>query len=195
MIEKVRKFITETLDNKTSLEKMVLKHLLDTEKYVKILYEEITGKNTPEELIIAALAHDIERAFRDPEVYENMYKSGKGFLDNDFLKYHQKRSAEILKNFLKTNNHPNEKIEEIYKYVRNHEIGGDFETDILKDADSISFFINNTEHFIKVKAKEASPEKVRVKLKWMFERITFSEAKTIAFPYYETSIDKLKKIR
>ena len=122
----------------------------------------------------------------------NMYKSEKGFLDIEFLKYHQKRSAEILSDFLKKNHYPEDKIEKIYKIVLNHEFGGDFDTDILKDADSISFFINNAEHFIKVKTKESSSEKVLSKLEWMYNRITNAEAKKIAYKFYENSINRLK---
>ncbi len=179
MIEKVREFVIEALSSKTSLEKMILQHLLDTEKYVEILHEKLTGEKPSEELLIAAVGHDIERAFRDLEIYEKMYKSPKGFLDKEFLDYHQKRSAEILKKFLETNSYEQKKIEKVYKYVSKHEVGGDFETDILKDADSISFFKNNVEHFVKVKSKESSPEKVREKLKWMFVRISFEESKKI----------------
>ncbi len=192
MIEKVKEFIHNVLSNKTDVERMVLNHLLITEEYVRFLYKKITDKDASEELRIAALGHDIERAFRDEKIYENMYKSEKGFLDIEFLKYHQKRSAEILSDFLRKNNYPEDKIKIIYKMVLNHEFGGDFDTNILKDADSISFFINNAEHFIKVKTKESSPDKVLSKLEWMYNRITSPEAKKIAYKFYGNSITRLK---
>ena len=173
---------------------MVLNHLLTTEKYVSILYKKLTGIDAPEELKIAALVHDIERAFRDMKIYEKMYKSEKGFLDTDFLKYHQRRSAEILSEFLKKSNYPQDKIKKVYNLVANHELGGDFETDILKDADSISFFIHNVEHFITVKTKESSIEKTLEKLNWMYGRITHNIAKEIVDSFYKKSIEKLKNL-
>ena len=185
MIDKVKDFIKECLENKGEVENMVLEHLLATEKYVSFLYKEITGKEAPEELRIAALGHDIERAFRDMNVYKKMYKSDKGFLDKEFLEYHQRKSAEIIADFLKTNNYPREKIEKVYNLIINHEFGGDFDTDILKDADSISFFIHNVEHFVKVKSKESSIEKVKEKLNWMFNRITNKQAKNIVISIYK----------
>ena len=193
MYHKVKKFITDVLSNKEDLEKMVLKHLLDTEKYVIVLYDKIIGKVPSEELLIASLGHDIERAFREVNVYEKMYHSANGFLDENFLKSHQERSAEILTDFLKKNKYPPTKIEKIYKLVRNHETGGDFDTDILKDADSISFFINNAYHFIKVKTKESSVEKVKEKLHWMFNRITFPIAKEIIEADYRNAIKILEE--
>ena len=44
MIEKVKEFIHNVLSNKTNVEKMVLNHLLITEKYVRILYQKIQVK-------------------------------------------------------------------------------------------------------------------------------------------------------
>ncbi len=192
MKNKVKRFVIENLQGKGDVEDMVLKHLLDTEKYVIVLYDKIIGKVPSEELLIASLGHDIERAFREVNVYEKMYNSANGFLDENFLKYHQEKSAEILSGFLKKNNYPPIKTENVYKLVRNHETGGDFDTDILKDADSISFFINNANHFIKVKTVESSEEKVKEKLKWMFERITFKESIEIAVPYYIKAMNDLE---
>ncbi len=184
MINKVKKFIKECLSNKGDVETMVLNHLLTTDEYVCKLYKKIAGNEAPEELRIAALTHDIERAFRDEKIYEKMYKSENGFLDKNFLEYHQKKSAEIICNFLKTQKYPENKIKKVYKLVSNHEFGGDFETNILKDADSISFFIHNVDHFIKVKSKESSYKKVKEKLNWMYNRITFKESKIILKPIY-----------
>ncbi len=191
MKNKIKRFVTESLQGKGNVEDMVLRHLLDTEKYVTVLHNKIIGKVPSEELLIASLGHDIERAFRDVNVYKKMYHSANGFLDKNFLKYHQKRSAEILTDFLKKNNYPPIKIKKVYKLVRNHEFGGDLDTNILKDADSISFFINNVNHFIKVKTVESSIEKVKEKLNWMFERITFKESKEIAEPYYIKAMNEL----
>ncbi len=194
MLNKVREFIKEVLENRTEVEKMVLNHLIETEKYVIILNREIFRKEPSEELRIAALGHDIERAFRDEKIYEKMYKSNSGFLSEWYLNYHQRKSAEILVEFLKNNNYPENKRKKVFNLILKHEIGGDVETNILKDADSISFFIINSEHFINVKTKQSSVEKVKEKLNWMFKRITFNEAKDIAKNYYLNAINRLEEV-
>ncbi len=194
MINKVKIFIKKLLENKTEVEKMVLNHLIDTEKYVILLNKKITKIEPSEELRIAALGHDIERAFRDEKIYEKMYKSENGFLSEWYLNYHQEKSAEIIANFLKSSNYPEDKIERVYNFILKHEVGGDFETNILKDADSISFFINNSEHFIIIKTKESSIEKVKEKLDWMYNRITFNEAKEIAKNLYLHALKNLDKL-
>jgi hypothetical protein len=195
MIEKVAEYIHKILENKTDLEKMILAHLIDTEKYSVYLYKKIKGKEPPEELRIAALGHDLERGFRDGKVYEKMYQSDDGFLNKDFLKYHQERSAEILADFLKNNHYPSDKIAKVHTLVSNHETGGDFDSNILKDADSVSFFKNNSKHFIEVKTVESSVKKVLKKLQWMYNRISFNEAKEAASPYYRDAVLKLEKIK
>ncbi len=194
MLDEVKDYVEFLFANKSDREKMILIHLLDTEKYVKILHLKLTDRQAPEYLLIAAVAHDIERGFRDEKVYENMFKSEKGFLNKEFLSYHQKRSAEILKEFLTEKNYNIRDIDKVYDIVSLHEIGGDTDTNILKDADSISFLINNVEHFVKIKTKEASIGKVKEKIDWMFHRITFKEAKKIALPFYENAKNKLKQI-
>jgi hypothetical protein len=122
-----------------------------------------------------------------------MYKSKQGFLDNDFLKYHQIKSAEIIVNFLKKNNCSENQLSKVYHLIANHEFGGDFESDILKDADSLSFFKINAEHFIKVKTKETSIKKVKEKLEWMYNRISYNETKESTLHYYKKAILKLEK--
>jgi hypothetical protein len=75
--------------------------------------------------------------------------------------------------------------------VSKHEVGGTKQQDILRDADSVSFFENNTEHFITEKAGELGRGKVKEKLDWMFERVTFQDAKNKVKIWYEESLKKL----
>lgn len=144
-----------------------------------------------EALCIAAFAHDTERAFRETSTHPMAGKSLKGFRDEQFLAYHQNKGAEIISDFLKEQKAPQELIDRVFRLISKHEVGGDEDQNLLKDADSVSYFENQIEHFLTVKAGEVGKEKVKEKFRWMFERISFEKAKDIARPMYEQAIKKL----
>jgi len=144
-----------------------------------------------EALLTAAIAHDIERAFREDAVYEKMFISENAFRDAAFLDYHQQRSAKIITDFLKTQDCPAEISDKVFYLIAHHETGGDPESNLLKDADSLSFFQTNVDLFVKVKVQESSPEKVKSKFDWMFERISGIDARELCRPLYEAALNKL----
>ncbi len=148
-----------------------------------------------EALLIAAVSHDIERAFREDHVYQKMFLSDNAFNDPDFLDYHQQRSAKIIAEFLKTLNCPTPLCDKVYHLVAHHETGGDPETDLLKDADSLSFFQTNVDLFVTVKTRESSPEKVKSKFDWMFARISDPTAREICRPLYNTALNRLATLK
>lgn len=129
---------------------------------------------------IAAYGHDIERAFRNEEkiVPEN-------YLDPVFLKHHQEKGAEIISNFLRSENAPTNLIEKVAYLISKHEIGGDAEQNALMDADSVSFFETNAEMFVTKKASIEGYKKVKEKLDWMFNRISSEDRKNFARANYE----------
>lgn len=147
--------------------------------------------NADEALQIAAFAHDVERAFRASSQEAKLDSSTKGFLDDEFLEEHQNKGAEIIANFLKDQHAPEELIERVRMLISKHEVGGNDDQNVLKDADSISYFENQVDHFIKTRAKEQGKEKVKDKFQWMFDRITSEQAKEIAKPMFEEAIKKL----
>jgi hypothetical protein len=88
-----------------------------------------------EALQIAALAHDIDRAD------EKQKTSRSDFNDYDAFKAaHAKNSAKILRKILNGCHVEQTIIDEACRLVERHEAGGDLCSDLLKDADSISFF-------------------------------------------------------
>lgn len=121
---------------------------------------------------IAAYSHDIERAFRtkDKEIPEN-------YLDQDFLKDHQEKGAEIMENFLRNEKAPEDMIFKVKHLIARHEVGGDDEQNALMDADSVSFLETNAEMFVNKKAPIEGYMKVKEKLDWMFNRISSIRAK------------------
>jgi hypothetical protein len=86
-------------------------------------------------LQIAALAHDIDRAIEDQKVRRG------DFDDYDAFKAaHARNGAKILRVILDECGVADLTQDEACRLVVRHEVGGDPGSDLLKDADSISFF-------------------------------------------------------
>ncbi len=89
-----------------------------------------------EALQIAALGHDIERAVEERKVKRQ------DFEDYDaFKQAHARNSASILRDLMLENGIGDPKfVGDVYTLVCRHEVGGDPRSDVLKDADSLSYF-------------------------------------------------------
>ena len=86
-------------------------------------------------LQLAALAHDIDRANEEIKVKRA------DFDDYDAFKAaHARNGAEILRPILSACGVPGDIVDEACRLVEVHEVGGDPSSDLLKDADSISYF-------------------------------------------------------
>ncbi|MCL5435542.1 MAG: DUF4202 domain-containing protein [Patescibacteria group bacterium] len=165
-----------------------LPHLERTVHWLRVL-----KPDADEAILIAAIAHDIERAFRNPE-YEERFKSSKeGFLDSGHMKYHQGEGARIIADFLKTQGADSALVERVKVLVSKHEEGGSDDQNVLKDADSISYFEVNAGKFVKLHLQKVGREKIRKKFDWMFSRITSEKARGIAGPWYEAAVKSLEK--
>ncbi len=93
-------------------------------------------------LQIAALGHDIERAIVQRKVRREDFEHY-----DQFKAAHAHNSAEILKEIMLDCGVDETLIEPVYELVRRHEVGGDERSDLLKDADSISYFDVNLPHY------------------------------------------------
>lgn len=108
-------------------------------------------------LQIAALGHDIERSRPD------RFKS-EDFTDHsEYKRLHSEKGAEMLGELLHNLDIDDEIINEVEDLVRLHEVGGTEEADVLRDADSISFFDNNLEFYIGYKGLEGAKKQVEYK--------------------------------
>ncbi len=88
-----------------------------------------------EALQIAALAHDIDRAVEKRKVRRRDYD------DYDAFKAaHARNGAKMLRAILEECGVPTPTADEACRLVECHEVGGDGHSDLLKDADSISYF-------------------------------------------------------
>ena len=181
LYQKVEQFVVDSLTKAGDTKG--IKHFKRTVYWVQQLKPE-----ADEALLIAAVAHDIERAFREPNYGE---KFQKGFRTDEHLTYHQEKGAEIIADFLRKKNVDKKLIERVKEFISKHEIGGSDDQNILKDADSVSFFENNVDHFVVKHVPEVGRENVRDKFDWMFNKISNEKAKQIALPWYKEAIKRL----
>jgi hypothetical protein len=145
-----------------------------------------------EALLIAAIGHDIERAFRsDALIFENHKGS---FRDAKWLEFHSNEGAKILEAFLIKQKADSNLINRVKHLVSKHETGGDEDQNLLKDADSLSFLENNAAIFLS-KIDKLGFDRVKEKFAWMYERISSSKAKEIAKPFYEKMMNDLEAHR
>ena len=137
-------------------------------------------------LQIAALAHDIERGFISD--YES--KTKEKFKEYEKHKReHSEKSAKIIGDLLKKYGFDEAFIKRVKHMVLLHEFGGDEESDLVRDADSISFFDTNLEYY----HSRHGDEKTRLKIKFMFDRIS-ERAKNIVRKKFKYNNPELNKI-
>lgn len=136
------------------------------------------------ELLIAALAHDIERAF-----YGDWKK---GSSDPDDLRKHQDLSAREIEKFLQKEKAEKSFIEKVKVLVAHHEEGGDEEQNALCDADCLAYFEEKAGRLAETFAQRGkTKDEVEKILSYVFNRITSRPAQKIARPFYEKAIKVL----
>lgn len=113
-------------------------------------------------LKIAALGHDIDRSTGYKKVKREDYKSY-----DEFKKAHTLNSAMIIADIMKKFSTNQELIDEVHNLIANHETGGDKRSDILKYADSISFFNVNLSYYF----ERNTEEETRRRCIWGLERL------------------------
>lgn len=183
LYRKVEKFVVDSCVG--SGRKRIAKHLTRTAFWVGEL-----KPDADEAMYIAAVSHDIERVKSKRNVDK---KEKKSFLDEELLRMHQKKGAEIIAEFLNKQKASKELIDRVVMLVEKHEIGGNNDQNIIKDADSISFFENNIDYFVEVKVEANGKDRVKEKFDWMFNRINSKEAKEIAREWYKEGLESLKR--
>lgn len=174
LYEKAENFVIESF-SKDGILTSRGKHLINTKNSLLEICP-----NAEEDLIIAALLHDIDAAFIDRAL------SG-GFKDPVYLEAHQKKSAEIAEEFVLKSGGNNDLALKVFELISKHEIGGTEKQNLLKDADSLSFFNRDLNKFLE-RHSDRSVNQLREKFDWMYERITSEKAKELARPMYEEAM-------
>ena len=115
-------------------------------------------------LRIAALAHDIDRALPEGERVRRA-----DFDDYDAFKAaHARNGARVLEDILRECGAPEPLIREACRLVALHEFGGDPRANLLRDADSLSFYETNLPLYL---AREGEAEALR-RARWGYKRLS-----------------------
>jgi hypothetical protein len=141
-------------------------------------------------LQIAALAHDIERG---SQLLDNIVQKNLNISTKEYLRPHEERGAKIIGKILKEYDVDKDDIKKIEGLVAKHEEGGDDDQNLIKDADSISFFENVVADVLS-RAKGFGKEMVKEKIDWMYNRITSNKAKEIVRGAYEKAVKDLESL-
>lgn len=184
LYDKVESFVRESFGNKHGMV-----HFERTVYWIRHL-----KPDADEALLIAGIAHDIERAFRTSGGDQDKRSKEIGYHHVDFFRHHEEEGARIIGKFLEEHGADKDLIYRVKMLVSRHEEGGNSDQNLLKDADSISFFENNISHFLENKIHEAGKENIKKKFEWMYSRMSSKEAKEIVRPWYEKAMDDLNRM-
>lgn len=163
------------------------RHLLRAEEWLLILKPAAS-----EEMLLAALTHDMERAFPGPD--SPIIDPKRGVDDPVYNMAHSERSARIVGAYLQEQGAAPESIEQVARFIRVHEYGGNDDENLVQAADSLSFLEVNVDSFLGwLDAGNAiwDADAVRAKFTWMYERIQVPQARDLAKPMYEEAMRKV----
>jgi len=152
-------------------------HLLRTEHWLLELSPEAS-----ERLRLAAVLHDIERAFPAPGFD---WDSARDWDNPEYNRWHQDRCADIASKWLHEHGASPELVDGVDALVRVHEDGGWPEADLLQAADSLSFLDTLTPLTISwVQSGRATPERAKAKISSSLDRIDpgLARARELAQP-------------
>jgi hypothetical protein len=163
-------------------------HLLKALEWLERL-----APDASEAVRLATLTHDMERAFPGPD--QPVHHAIKGFDDHEYNSAHAARSARIVGAWLRKQGADEVLAQEVERLIRVHEDGGWPEANLVQAADSLSFLDVNVDLFLDmVRAGKRTPEEMRVKLDYTYERIQVPHARDLALPYYRRAIERLNAL-
>lgn len=139
-----------------------------------------------EALQIAAVAHDIERAFPDPDA---TWDSARDWDSPGYNRWHQDRCADIIADRLRLEGAEPGLVAAVDRLVRAHEDGGWPEADLLQAADSLSFLETMAPLVGGWMATGRAPrERALAKLTSMYERMAVPRARELGAPLLTRAI-------
>jgi hypothetical protein len=131
-----------------------------------------------EEVQIAALGHDMERAF--PEGSPR-WEAARGWQDPLYDIAHTERSARFVGDFLRDHGVPEPSVREVVRLILAHESGGWHDADVIQAADSLSFLETMGRPVARWVAEgRATAEQARGRIDHAVRRIRYAPAKEIA---------------
>jgi len=136
-----------------------------------------------EALIIAALGHDIDRAIEASRAQKADYEDF-----NAFKTAHALHSAQILRTIMAECEVPPNVADEVYRLVSKHETGGGRRSDLLKEADSLSYFEVNLPLYFQRHGWEESLRRSA----WGYRRLSPGTQKIVrGFHYQDEELNRL----
>ena len=123
---------------KNEINKVIVESPFPEEPFHSVNTLEWVLKLNPEAdiaLQIAAIGHDIEQAFGDKRIHTTEYETY-----DEYKQAHALNSAEILAEMMEKCGVEQELVDNVARLVAHHEVGGDEREELLKNADTISFF-------------------------------------------------------
>lgn len=155
-------------------------HALNTVKWVR----KLAPDNNPL-LDIIALGHDIERAMEEVKVRRV------DFTDYDrFKQAHAENSARIVSQIMRECGWDEASIRKAAQIIRLHETGGDDMSDLVRDADALSFFEVNLPHYF----KRNDLVEVEDRCRWGYNRISPRHRHFVrSFQYPDNRLNSLVK--
>ena len=135
----------------------------------------------PEAVRVAALTHDMERAFPGPDSPAMSILS-----DPVYERLHAERSARIVSEWLRSEGADGTLVEDVQALILAHEVGGGHEANLVQAADRLSFLETNVDLFLEfARSGRFSVAEVRTKFDESYRRIQVPHAKALALPLYE----------
>ena len=166
------------------------RHLLRTEDWAVEL-----EPGAAERLRLAAVLHDIERAFPDPDA---TWDSARDWDSAAYNRWHQDRCADIAVGWLRGRGAPADLLDGVDRLIRVHEDGGWPEADVLQAADSLSFLENLVPLVVGwVESGRATPERGAAKVRSSLDRIDrrLTRARQLAEPMVRDGLARVAGAR
>jgi hypothetical protein len=165
-------------------------HLLRTEDWLLEL-----EPDAGERLRLAAVLHDIERAFPDPAA---TWDSAREWDSPAYNRWHQDRCADIASRWLREQAGPAALVAGVDELIRAHEDGGWPEADLLQAADSLSFLETMVPLVVGwVESGRASRERAAGKLQNSLDRMhpSLAQARALAQPMLRDALAAVAEAR
>jgi hypothetical protein len=136
---------------------------------------------------LAALTHDMERAFPGPDSPVMV-----SLVDPEYERLHSERSARIVAEWLHARGAGDRLITDVEQLILAHETGGWPEADLVQAADSLSFLHTNVDLFLGfVRSGRYPVTDVRAKFEHSYHRIQLPHARRLALPLLDEAISRL----
>jgi hypothetical protein len=140
---------------------------------------------------LAALTHDIERHFAGgPTMHPALMEPD----DKRYLRAHTERSSAIVSSWLHGQGAPSVLVATVADLVRDHELGGSREADVVQAADSLSFLETKRgvmeRWLVERRCDLARAERQPI---WMAARIRLPAARPLAEPLLAETLDAIRR--